>query len=242
MRGPFQLLKDGFHIFMENPKLFIGIMLLPAVITYIIALLEPESGVGIVGVAYWIMYILLMLVLIVVNIAMGVALIEAVNNRTLTIKASYMQAKGVFWRYILLSLLLSVILMIGYILLIIPGIIMTVWFSFAAFILVLEGAGVVDSIKLSKSYVAGKWWKVFGRLCALIIFSTAYGLIISLFIAVFASVVPEWLLALIALALNILITPITIAYMYALYSDLKTSSVPTSETAPDVNPSPTPAV
>ncbi len=223
MRNPIQLLKDSSNIFFGNPFLFIGIVAVPMILSVIATLFEPIQDTAVVSVFDWMLFGLLMLVTSVVNIFMGAALVLAIDNPNLTISSAYGKAKGFFWRYIGLSILMTVVLTIAYLLLIIPGIILSVWFLFAAFVLILENTPIIDSMRRSREYVKGKWWGVFGR-------SIAGSVIIFLLMIVvmgIAAILPggEMTINITATAISMLVAPIMVGYMYLMYKDSKGGNV-----------------
>ncbi|HBC39726.1 MAG: hypothetical protein UU40_C0004G0030 [Candidatus Uhrbacteria bacterium GW2011_GWD2_41_121] len=66
---------------------------------------------------------------------------------------------------LLLLLLLSLIMTsVGFVLLVIPGIVISVYLTFSTVILVLENASVVESIKKSFALITGRFWQIFVRL------------------------------------------------------------------------------
>ena len=67
------------------------------------------------------------------------------------------------WEYLLASLLAAFITMLGFILLIIPGIYLSLRFSMVRFA-VLEGAGITGSIKKSGKITDGVKWRLLGFL------------------------------------------------------------------------------
>jgi len=68
------------------------------------------------------------------------------------------------WRKILsywwIMSLMGLIIVGGFILLIIPGIIFSIWFSLALFVLIAEDIKGMNALLKSKEYVKGKWWSV----------------------------------------------------------------------------------
>ena len=241
MRNPIALLKASWDIFVSNPKLYVGIMLLPAVVSYLLTLSGPSS-INVASLYEWAIYGAFMLILFVVNLFMAIALILALQNPELTVKSAYSQASRYFWRYFVLSILLTVILGVAYILFIIPGIWLTVWFAFAVFVLILENNGIIASLKKSRQYVKGRWWGVFARLLCLILLSLVLSAALATIVSLSAAVAPEYVLTLIILAGNLIIVPITMGYLYALYQDVRGSDTavsPTPTSAPSAPATPT---
>lgn len=231
MTGPIQLFKNSLAIVKANLFLFLSILLIPIVVSFLTALFAPNMATGIMITYEFVIYLFLMVVSIVLNILMTVALILAINDNSISAKMAYNQARQYFWKYIGLSIVMSLLIMVGFVLLIIPGIILSVWFVFSTFILVLENGAIIESLKKSREYVRGKWWAIFGRLIAMSLFILLLGMLISL-ITVFmpAHAITEAIVS----ALTVLLAPIAMAYMYLMYTEVKTG--PATVTA-----APTPA-
>jgi len=57
------------------------------------------------------------------------------------------------------GILYALIMMVGFVLLVVPGIIFSVSLSLSLFALVLDGAGVTGSLGRSRALVRGHWWR-----------------------------------------------------------------------------------
>ncbi len=86
-----------------------------------------------------------------------------------------------------LSLLTSIILMVGFILLIIPGIIFYVIFSVAVPVLVEERAGVIGSLERSVALTRGSRWQVLGVLAIFVLFYMAVSMVLGVLGAIAGS-------------------------------------------------------
>ena len=101
--------------------------------------------------------------------------------------------------------LVGIITVLGFVLLIIPGIIFYVWYSVATYVFVFEDVKGMSALKKSKELVKGYWWPVFGRL---FVFACVMGLI---------GAIPF-----IGNIINIFFTlPFGVIYGYFVYDDLK---------------------
>lgn len=104
------------------------------------------------------------------------------------------QEYKVFWRYLGVSILFPLAVLGGLILIIIPGFIWAVRFSFSPFIVVDMKIGPVAAMKESYAITKGQFWKIFGfwivvalvNLLGLIIFGV--GLLISIPLTTLAAV------------------------------------------------------
>lgn len=91
------------------------------------------------------------------------AVLRVVDGGTLSVKITLKEAWKKLWRFFLVSLAFGLILTGGFVLLVVPGIIFAVWFSFSLFVVVLHNTGIRESLVRSKQLVRGKFWPVFGR-------------------------------------------------------------------------------
>jgi hypothetical protein len=67
-----------------------------------------------------------------------------------------------FWRYFAASILVSLAVVIGMLLLIIPGIILGLMFMFATYIVIDRGVGPIEAVKESSRITKGYKWSLFG--------------------------------------------------------------------------------
>jgi hypothetical protein len=113
----------------------------------------------------------------------GVAGIKAIagvlENKLKSVKEIYLYGWKNLWVFSLLSVLVFLTVFGGTILLIIPGIVFAIWFSFSKLVFVNEKLGIVDSMKKSRGLVKGRFWAVMGRLIVFGVFSGLAGFVIS---------------------------------------------------------------
>lgn len=112
------------------------------------------------------------------------------------------------------SILVGLIVIVGMFLLIIPGIIFAVWYSFTTMIVVLERLRGTDAMRKSKSYVQGRWWEIFFRV---ILLSLAIGVCSSIVEQIFGGSGSYVAAFFSSLATAFLFTPFAIGFQYLLY-------------------------
>lgn len=100
------------------------------------------------------------------------------SGRPADIGGSLTAALGLLLPLVGLTLLTSVILIFGLILLIIPGIIFYVMFSVAVPVLVEERAGIIGSLERSAALTSGSRWQVFGVFIIFALFNGAVGMVL----------------------------------------------------------------
>lgn len=145
-------------------------------------------------------------------------------RENLGIKESYKNAIKILFSYIWISILTTVIIVGGYGLLIVPGIIFSVWFSLPAYVLIFEEKKGMNALLRSKHLIFGRWWGVFWRLLVLGVISFIIIFIPFLFLTLITGVdglLIELLIEWISYLIGILITPFSIIYLFLIYQNLK---------------------
>lgn len=112
------------------------------------------------------------------------------------------------------SILVGLVVIVGFFLLIIPGIIFAVWYSFTIMVVVLEGLRGNEAMRKSKSYVQGRWLAVAGRI---IILGIVVGLVGSIADSIFQAFGNYGGAILSSLLTAFVFVPFTVAYQYLLY-------------------------
>lgn len=99
-----------------------------------------------------------------------------------------------FWKYVFTSALLTVMLCVGYVLLVVPGIILSIVFTFATMLVIDRELGPFDAFKESARLTKGHRWKLFGLMLALIgvnilgVLALVIGLFVSIPVTMFAMI------------------------------------------------------
>lgn len=195
--SPVGLIRSAFQIFFEKENLVylvkIYLPLLPFSIFSLIqqevwskrvAAMDGSSLETILGGNLWlivliaIVNILYLFVYFTISVSGILAVDGVVSGHKKEIKPLYKAAWKKVAKYLLLSMLAGMAVVFGGILLIIPGIIFMVWFSFAQFELVLNDLGVIKSLGRSRNLVRGRFWKVLGRMFVFGLFAIIVQLIL----------------------------------------------------------------
>lgn len=195
--SPVGLIRSAFQIFFEKENLVylvkIYLPLLPFSIFSLIqqevwskrvAAMDGSSLETILGGNLWLIVlialvnILYLFVYFTISVSGILAVDGVVSGHKKEIKPLYKAAWKKVAKYLLLSMLAGMAVVFGGILLIIPGIIFMVWFSFAQFELVLNDLGVIKSLGRSRNLVRGRFWKVLGRMFVFGLFAIIVQLIL----------------------------------------------------------------
>lgn len=244
-----QILDASFRLYRENFMLFMGIMAVPfvPVIIGMIAVTGMLGGsirqmdssdpagvsaatmslmiIGLISMAFFIL-----LYLIAVPIARG-ALTRAVSDRYLGRPASFGESYraifSMFWRYLGTTLLVGLVVGLGFIACVIPGIFLFTLFAFVPMIMIIEGQAGTDAMGRSKDLSAGHRWRIFGLAVLTVVINWFLGAIIGL---VFDVILPRLvdsptLLGMLSMAasqvLTLLLEPIWTLSFILLYYDVR---------------------
>jgi hypothetical protein len=131
------------------------------------------------------------------------------ENSTMSSGALLRMAWSKLNSYVWVVFLADIIVGLGFLLLIIPGIIFVIWFMFAALVFVFEDVKGMVALKRSKQLAQGNWWAIFGRM---FLFGLAAALV---------SFVTSPLFLFGQLVMSFVVMPMAIVYKYFIYQDLK---------------------
>ena len=163
-----QLLKEGWRIYCLKIKTLLGIIGLPVgfsflfwILMYFLAgtFIKYSAWFSVIGAISYIGSLFLWLWAI-------PSLLYNLKENT-GIKESYKRGFKILGPYIWVYFLLTIIIAGGFLLFIIPGILFSIWFSLAIFILVFEERKGFNALFRSKHLVKGKFWGVLVRFLVL---------------------------------------------------------------------------
>ncbi|MDZ4347398.1 MAG: hypothetical protein U1E51_33735, partial [Candidatus Binatia bacterium] len=207
------------------------IAVVPAGILYAVSKAVNVNGILFFGIGlviavaglFWIIYVFL-------RVTLSQYLLIASPEGSLTAwgawKASSGKVRSFFW----VGALSSLVGAGGFVLLIVPGIIVSVMVIFAVWVMAIEGLRGRAALLRSRSYVKGRWWKIFWRLIVIAIL----GLLLSfVFLGLGRILGQNIVFSVVDILANILWGIFGFCYAYQLYASAKASAQidPAAETA-----------
>lgn len=191
LSGPITLIKQALTIFFKKENLIyllkINLFILP--LSILSRLLGYSIGpntdlsnptniiqtvlVAIVNLAYVLVYVWV--------IASGIeAVRRIIMGEPLDVPSTFKVGWKKYIKFSLLGLSLFLIVSAGFILLIIPGVIFIIWFTFSKYMIIDSEIGIKDALIKSKQLVTGRFFQVFGRVLVFGLFSMLTQITISL--------------------------------------------------------------
>jgi len=159
----------------------------------------------------WYLFFSIILATMLISILGTASLISAVKEVPKEWKIRDVIKKGwsKYLSFLLVSFLAGLIIGFGFLLLIIPGIIFTIWFTFSTYAVICEDKRGFKALSRSKELVKGYWWPTAGRVFAIIVITIPF------------SMGAQFIPYLGQFAFIILFTPFSAIYNYLIYQNLK---------------------
>lgn len=225
MRNPFDLFGAAWNTVTSRPMIFVYVSLITAaVITLSAAVLgvdpagpEPETLPTTSEFAF-------ILISAVVGILANIAVMKAVADSTADLQGLTRFSVDKFLSYLWVAILTGVTVVVGFILLVIPGIFLAVALSFGSYVLIFEDVRGADALKRSYGYVKGRWFGVFGRYLFLMLVGILFTIALSF--ATVPTLLSPYLASFVIGFLSMLGTAISTAYIYSLYTDIRPAAAP----------------
>ena len=194
-------------------------------IQFLVAVLLPIALAVIVSLVFWVLAVLYQ--------GFVVELVSAAENHHRRSIGELVNAvTPVLGTLLVISILFAIGLLIGFILIIIPGLILLTIWSVVVPVEVLEHRGIMGSFRRSRELVRGNGWNVFGVI--VIVFLAA--IVISFLVGLLASPLGHVGRDLVQWAVNVAIAPVVALSASVLYFELRRahaeSPVPHPATAP----------
>lgn len=238
--SPFStLFKNTWQIYRSRIAVFSEIMLFPVIFTLIVYF-AIASGVLVPATGFWRIFVVsfVTLVNVFLQLLAYAALIHC-TKENLGLIDSLKSALHRFLPFLAVILLASLISLVGFGLLVIPGVIVTVWFSLAAYTLIFEERKVIAAFLRSRELVRGNFFPVLLRLLAAWSIVVVIGILILLPVYLLGRIDPSDvsqsdLTALVSRVrildaldfslsnlINVFATPLLVVFMIQIYHDLK---------------------
>ncbi|MBW2995521.1 hypothetical protein KY312_04145 [Candidatus Woesearchaeota archaeon] len=161
--GP--LMSKGWEIYKNNFKIFLLIILVVYVPVNLILNILPETVQPTFESIRFEVYasqILELILGIIATLAIAYAVNKIINKKTPQVWESIKNALLVWDKAIFTTFLAGIILIALFLLLIIPGVIYSVYYTFFLYAIILNNVKYKNALDFSKNLVVGRWWRVFG--------------------------------------------------------------------------------
>src|SRR3989344_1916391 len=238
MISPWSLFKESISLFLKNFKYLLKFWLVKLLIQYppliLVVIIAMISVAPIYSRAFnlsptsltWLIYIAIPIAVgwIILTFWLGTAsLVQAYSisaNTTPTIKQLLSQGWKLTWKVFATSALEILAILGGLILLIIPGLIFSIWFTFTISVVVAENLSGTAALKRSKQLVKGRFWKTVSYL----LFPTAIIIAYSFITSAVAAAIPKPSRSVFELLFSIVTWPfglVSLIYSFLVYREFK---------------------
>ena len=188
LSSPFDLIKKALSLFSKKENLLYLIQIyLPLIPFSIISVVQHYAPNSIINLnSFWVtpvaavLQILYLLTYVFVAASGIVAVGKVVEGGTLSVKSAFGSGWKKYWVFLLFSVIFFLIEVLGFVLLIIPGVLFLVWFAFSRFIIIKSDLGIKEALVASRQLAKGRFWKLLGRLIVFGAFTAVLEIILSI--------------------------------------------------------------
>jgi hypothetical protein len=178
LTSPIKLIEQSIDIFKKKEnlvfliKIFLPLVVFP--VSSIIFSYLPFFASNSTSTWFTILMVVIRILYLLVNtfvIASAIfAIIAIIGGEKLVVREVFKKAKKVYFKFLLLNIVLSLSYVLGFALLIVPGVLLVVWLAFARFFMIEKQSGLKASLLKSKELAKGYYWKILLRLIVVGIF------------------------------------------------------------------------
>jgi len=235
-QGIGKTIDSGFKLFFASFKSVIVLALIIGILNVLPQFIMPSLAMSVPmdPASFGPTILVMLLVLVVLSLVLTAAMIAKVGavaeGSSLSLGASLGRGLKALLPMLLGTILYAVAIMIGSILLVIPGLILMLSLIFYSYIIVLEGAGPIAALKTSHNLVWGNWWRtaLLLTIALVIVYVLMLGLTIPVSIAL-PLLLPMgedptvfmYTFNIIYAVIYAIITPLMLALFVVVYYDLK---------------------
>lgn len=240
LKSPGEIIKDSWALYAKNWRKFVPLLLV---------MLLPSAVLSILGASslYLQVYVpkssvlsnLLLLAVFVASLVLAlwgsIALIRAIaaanDNQPFGWKTIFSTSGVLIWPVLWTSFLVSIIVLGGTLLLIVPGIIFAIWYNFSLYAIIFENARGLNALRASKALVAGRWWAIFWRWVAQGLVFTFVNLVLTYLLTAVVLVLPlplvleTTLIRIMSSLAGLIVSPLVVGAALILYQSAKQNPV-----------------
>ncbi|MEK6273848.1 MAG: hypothetical protein AABM30_00745 [Actinomycetota bacterium] len=202
------------------------------------------AGVAVIGALLtlaltWVGALLAAVISLIAFFWLQAALVKAVDDvrdgrADLSLGETFAQARAQLSSVAVAAILAGLGIVIGLILLIVPGLVLMTWWAVIIPVVVLEKRSAGEAFSRSRELVKGHGWGVFGVIVLVILLLIGFSLVLNLLLSPFA----DWLQSFVSqIVSGTLTAPFVAIVLTLLYFRLRQAKEPVAETAPTGAPS-----
>jgi hypothetical protein len=178
LTSPFKLIEKSINLFkIKENLIFLVKIYLPLVIFPIISIVFayiPFFAKNTNSTWYIVLIssirIVFMLVSTFITASAIIAMPKIIEGEDMTPKKVFKEAWKNYWMFLLLNVVICILYALGFVLLIVPGLLLIVWFVFSRFVMIEKQTRIKESLLRSKQLAKGYYWKILWRLIVFAVF------------------------------------------------------------------------
>lgn len=171
IKSTFSSYKNNFSRFLP----FLSIIFLSQIISFVLPLLFLSLNTNLLFLLSVVSTIFVYLLMTVLTVA--IIRIAAEVPNTESFKNNIRYSLRLFFPALIANICMNVVVILGFLLFIIPGILFSVWFIFTLYGVAIDNKKPIEALRWSRQLIRGRWWATLWRLLVPTLF---YGIIFSI--------------------------------------------------------------
>lgn len=153
-----EALSFGWSKYKEHWKFLVPLCIVMAIFYGFVSYTQPRDGIHMsIGILQFLGNIIIAYLSIgIINVMLRIYRAEPIEIKNLFLSWS------IFWKSMIGSILVSLTVLAGFILLVIPGLVWWIIYSFYSYFIIEKGVGPVDAMKMSRKITVGERWHILG--------------------------------------------------------------------------------
>lgn len=187
-----------------------------------VVLSGPSALLG-TGVFGALLFFGLLIFSLIISILVYIATFELAKNQSaaLGIWTRVWDARKKFWGLLWVMILATLATLVGYVVFIIPGIVIGIWLTQSTIVFIYEGTRGTAALKRSRELVRGFWWTVFARMLVFALVFVGARLLLTIPESLISAKIHPLARTIYQMAVNSIVTIVGVVFAYKLYSALK---------------------
>jgi len=152
------LFKQSISFYISHFSLIFGIIIVPLILSTLRVFPGQTFSLNLI-----LLTVLYFIAIVIISFVSQLALFSAVTSGSSSVGTAYKKGLSLFFPFIWLNFLITISVLGGFVLFIIPGIIISIWLSQSNYVLFTEGNKGMSALAKSWHYVKGRAGSVFWR-------------------------------------------------------------------------------
>ncbi len=153
------VIREAFGLMKKNFFMYCGVWLVVLLVAFVMGTVSAQAGEG--GTAlYWVLMLVVWLLSLVVAIGVLQINLQVIKGKEISLLELFSHVE-LLWKFLVASIFYTLMVLIGLVFLIVPGIYLAVKYQFFGYLIVDKKLGPLEALQRSGEITRGCWWDLF---------------------------------------------------------------------------------